>query len=428
MNKLKNLFASDPQIRDQAMMSVGALASMVLNFVSLIILARIYGPKVTGVSAAFLSLNNLCLIPATLRLETALLSPKDEEEAFDLAFLSWFCAIAFAVLLGLGILVFRGFFVDQYGPSVAPFLALSPVLLIATTGNLILTQLMVREGIFFWLAIILFSQTIISISLKFGFLPIRNLTNPLIWAEVISQSIILVAYLTTLRFVKRIGSRPLSFDRFWSLMIHYKEFPRDVLPASWIETFNSNLPILFLTRNFGEAEVGHFNRAMQFLSLPNQVFGTPISSTFRNKGAKNYRETGDCRAEFRKTFIRLLIIGLVIFPIASAIFPVAIVWLLGPEWKQSGNVGQVAAIYAFFGFVASPLSTMLFIAKKTIVNLWWILLTLSCNATALWFGIKSGSFINAILYWSVSYAAMYVLVIALSYRYSVDKGGVVSDA
>lgn len=416
---MRRLFANarsqDQTVRAQALLTICSLMSLVLNFGSSIILSRIYDPAVFGVFAIWMSINTLCLVPSMLRLELAVQIPKAQSDAFEVAGLAALIAGGAVLLQALLIFGIQDWLLMYFGVSVKPFLILSPLLLLTSSWIALANQIAIRMQLIKWIAVALFSQTVISITLKFALMPLGGVTNPLILAELISQVCVLGLLINRLPLLRMLREQASTVKSVLRQMRGYWQFPREALPASFVESFNVQLPIILLTPAFGEATVGHFARAVQLLSLPSSVLATPISTIYQAKGAEAFRETGSCRSELKSSLRKLFIYAIVIFPLSALVMPWALGFLFGPKWVPAGELGQIVAIYSFFGFICGPISATLFFTRRTGLNLAWIILTLASNWFFLAWGVSTGDVKTALIHWALSYAVMYLIVLALSY-------------
>ena len=413
---IKRLKSDDPRLRDQAAMSMASIFSLVVNFFSLIIFSKIYGPAISGVYAIFVSVNNLLLLIASLRLEAAIHSPKARSDAYLLGFMACLSGLAIALTEGVLLAIFQSSFKEHYGAGVTRMAWLLPGFLVVANAGIVLQTLMIREGMFFRYAGILMTQTLVSVCIKTLLISSSAKANPLIWADFISQIVCCVLYVANLRKNYQSVIPKQSFSDLKRLFREYSEFPLKALPASFIEGINTQLPYLLLTPLFGDTSMGHYSRALQFLQLPSQVFGNPVSATFKRYGGEAFRNNQDCQKEFVDSLKKLLGLASVIFPMMWVGLPSVVTLLLGERWAATGDLVRFAIFYSAFGFVCSPLSSVLFFAKKNSYNLAWIAGTLLVNFLTLKMASRTLQLGQCIQVWSFSYAVMYLLLLYISYK------------
>ena len=413
---IKRLKSDDPRLRDQAAMSMSSIFSLVVNFFSLIIFSKIYGPAISGVYAIFVSVNSLLLLVASLRLEQAIHTPQARKDAYLLGFLACSSGLVIALIAGALLAVFQSTFKEHYGEGVTRMVWLLPSFLVVANTAVVLQTLMIREGLFFRYAAILVTQTLVSVCIKTLLISFSSKTNPLIWAEFLSQIVCCVLYVVSLWKNHQSVIPRISLSKLKGLLKEYSEFPLKALPASFIEGINTQLPYLLLTPLFGDTSMGHYSRALQFLQLPSQVFGNPVSATFKRYGGEAFRNNQDCQKEFVNSLKKLLGLASVIFPMMWVGLPSVVTLLLGERWAATGDLVRFAIFYSAFGFVCSPLSSVLFFAKKNSYNLAWIAGTLLVNFLTLKMASRTLQLGQCIQVWSFSYAVMYLLLLYISYK------------
>ena len=413
---IKRLKSDDPRLRDQAAMSMSSIFSLVVNFFSLIIFSKIYGPAISGVYAIFVSVNSLLLLVASLRLEQAIHTPQARKDAYLLGFLACSSGLVIALIAGALLAVFQSTFKEHYGEGVTRMVWLLPSFLVVANTGVVLQTLMIREGLFFRYAAILVTQTLVSVCIKTLLISFSSKTNPLIWADFLSQLVGCGLYALTLWKNHQSVIPRISLSKLKGLLKEYSEFPLKALPASFIEGINTQLPYILLTPIFGDSSMGHYSRALQFLQLPSQVFGNPVSATFKRYGGEAYRNNQDCQKEFVNSLKKLLGLASVIFPMMWVGLPSVVTLLLGERWAATGDLVRFAIFYSAFGFVCSPLSSVLFFAKKNSYNLAWIAGTLLVNFLTLKMASRTLQLGQCIQVWSFSYAVMYLLLLYISYK------------
>ena len=147
-------------------LSLVAAVGLVINFVSQMILSRIYPPEMFGVLSVWVSLASLILPAAMFRRETAILVPKSDEEASALLRLCVSLAVIVSVIQGVVFLLFRVQVIQMLGKEIGNYLYLVPLYLLITAVNLAGVQSWVRKGAYRQYAYSLAAQTVTSVALK----------------------------------------------------------------------------------------------------------------------------------------------------------------------------------------------------------------------------------------------------------------------
>ena len=123
--------------------------------------------------------------------------------------------------------------------------------------------------------------------------------------------------------------------------------------------------------------------------------------------------SGNCEEAFRSTFKALVILGsgpvLCIFVFA----PDLCARIFGEPWREAGEFARILAPLYFFNFVASPLSYVFFVAGKQRLELNW---QIALFATTFAVFLSPTSLKQTLINYTISYSALYVLYLYLSYR------------
>lgn len=397
-------------------LSLVAAVGLVINFVSQMILSRIYPPEMFGVLSVWVSLASLILPAAMFRLETAILVPKSDEEASALLRLCVSLAVIVSVIQGVVFLLFRAQVIQMLGKEIGNYLYLVPLYLLITAVNLAGVQSWVRKGAYRQYAYSLAAQTVTSVALKFLLIPQRGFFNPLVISELggcLAQLFVLLSLNETFR--SGVFS-PLRPSEAWSLLKEYRQFPRDGLPSAWLDGLRRELPIVVLTPQFGEAAVGHYARAIQLVRIPMSVLGKPESARLMSEGSRAFREEGDCRPVLKEAVRKLATQGVVVYGFLAVAMPFLVPLLFGAKWAEAGRLGPIVSLYALFAFVGSPVSQVFYFTRKTTIDLAWGVVTLGLTFFGLWAGAKVGGFQGALLGWAIAYSLLYVLLVQMGWK------------
>lgn len=202
---------------------------------------------------------------------------------------------------------------------------------------------------------------------------------------------------------------------FW---VSHRRFPLFALPADFINTAAGQLPLLIIASRFGAESSGLFALTARVLGAPIGLLGAAVLDVFKRSAATSYRERGQCREDYVRTFRLLAALGAVlalgVMLVAEPLFVLA----FGEPWRQAGVIAIWLMPMFAMRFVASPLSYVFYIAGKQHVDLVWQCTLLAMTLAAF---ILPGSFAASVKAYAVGYACMYVVYLVLSYRYSLGK-------
>ena len=205
--------------------------------------------------------------------------------------------------------------------------------------------------------------------------------------------------------------------KFWS---SHRRFPLFALPADFINSAAGQLPLFFITSRFGAEASGLYALTTRMLGGPISLLGTAVLDVFKRSAAESYRKNGHCREDYVRTFKILgvlgIVLGLGIMLLAEPLFLLA----FGETWRQAGVIAVWLMPMFAMRLVASPLSYVMYIAGKQKSDLVWQCCLLGMTVFAFTMGPDLESSLKA---YAAGYAAMYVIYLLVSYRYSkgVDR-------
>ncbi len=195
---------------------------------------------------------------------------------------------------------------------------------------------------------------------------------------------------------------------------HYR-FPLLSLPADTVNTAAAQLPLLIVASRFDADTAGWLAMAMRTLGAPISLLGAAVLDVFRRHAAQGWRDNGNCRFEYMRTFRVLvgaatlvaLVLGITSEPLFALVF--------GERWRAAGTVALWMLPMFTLRFVASPLSYMFYLADKQHIDLAWQLALLAMTVCTLTLAVTSR---GALLAYSAGYSALYLVYLFLSYRLS----------
>ena len=158
---------------------------------------------------------------------------------------------------------------------------------------------------------------------------------------------------------------------------------------------------------------------MRILGAPIGLLGKSVLDVFKRHAAISYRERGECRADYVRTF-RILAIAslgscLVMASVSESFFALA----FGENWRGAGTIAVWLLPLFALRFIASPLSYMVYIAGKQHVDLVWQVALLAMTIAAL--NIPFYGHDIALQAYSAGYSLLYIVYLAMSYRFSLGN-------
>ncbi len=159
----------------------------------------------------------------------------------------------------------------------------------------------------------------------------------------------------------------------------------------------------------------------RFFSLPVAFMTSSISEVFRQKASKQYHEEGSCRPILVKTALALFSISIVPFIIGMLFAPDIFAFVFGEKWRPAGDYARLIGILFFFKTVVSPVSYVVYIARKFYTSLILDSILLLLSIAAVFIGIYAYKSVElGILFYSITHSLLYLITFYLSYKYAVN--------
>lgn len=335
------------------------------------ILTRIYTPEDFGVFALFIAITSILATIANGRYELAIMLPKKDEDAINIFALGFIITCIMTIITFAVILIFNDY----------------------------LTNLLVNKEIGFWLYFVplaLFFSGLFNILNYFNnrrknYKDLRNTT--------ILKSIILAVVQISVGFMKAgaIGliSGSLLSNMFANMKLarnilkdkmllskikkvkiitlakKYKDFPKFSMPAGLLNSSATNLNNTLIPSFFNLSTLGYYSLVDRVLSMPSSLISSSIGQVFFQQASSEKKKTGSAHAIFKRTTIKLILLGFPIFFTLYFVVEDIFVIVFGENWSIAGTYAKILIPLFFVRFIVSPLTLMNQIYLKNKLVLKW---------------------------------------------------------
>lgn len=394
---------------------MGMMVSQVIPLVGSLVIARIFTPADFGLFAAWLGLVTTTAVVLTGRFEMVLVTEGDGHPRIN-AMLITLITIFIITCLFVPFVIVAYF----YTPLLQDFgFTLIFIMLPASTLTAMAQcwqALAAADGEYHNLSILRISQSagITGVQIFSGLFFSSALSLAWGYLAGVLVCVLVSIYLKPIYLDKSLLRREL-FKRvkyFWKL--HHR-FPALALPADFINNLAAQLPVLIVASRFGVEFSGVLALTLKVVGAPIGLIGASVLDVFKRHAASSFRDLGDCRPEYIRNFKILLffavILGAGILIFSKPIFQVA----YGNQWSQAGIIAIWLLPLFVMRFIASPLSYIFYISGKQHIDLVWQISLLALTAST--FFLPS-DFETAVRLYGIGYASLYVIYLALSYKYS----------
>ena len=414
-----HLVRKSSYIRNIFVVMSGTSAAQLVTVLIAPILTRIYNPGYFGEFAFFLAVVNITVVISTLKYEQAIFLPPEEDKAFNILALSLVFVIGTSLLILLSIILLQFFtpisksFMNEHS-----WIYLVPLLVFAQGTYYCFRNWVSREGFYKVISYGMIFKTIVTNAafLVLGYF--KFLSSGLIIGAILGQfaeSILLLAII-----IKKSHTLfpTIDYREIIKLFKRYKDFPKYSLPAEVINNFGAQNPVFVLASFYTPAIVGNYSLIQRVLGLPVKIISGSTLEVFKKKASNEKNTKGNFSSVYLKTFLMLLIIGIIPAILFWFLLPDLVPLIFGKEWAEAGLYARYLAIMFLFQFTISPLGFSLYLAEKQKYNLYWQILLLVFTSIGLFTGVLLKQAALSILFFSVSYSLMYILYFYWGLKFS----------
>lgn len=396
----------------------GTAAAQALPLFGSLVLARLYLPSEFGLFATWLGLVSLIAVAITGRYEMALAIERDgaPRQTAVMATLAIVTALGTALLFAAILIVLSG-----SGAGVPPaFWLVSPAAAVVIATLQTWQCWLAADGRFRDLSAVRISQA-------------AAITGAQILAGLLQPTALSLALAHTAGAMagiavawRRLPLQPgatVSGEMLTQGMLEFckrqRRFPLLSLPADSVNTAAAQLPLLLVASRFGADIAGYLALSLRTLGAPIALLGTSVLDVFRRRSAQSYRDLGNCRDDYSRTF-RMLAIGasIVAVPVVLAAEPLFAL-AFGERWRISGTIALWLLPMFALRFVASPLSYVFYVSGKQHFDLAWQFALLAMTLATLSLPVEYSPALKA---YSAGYSFLYVVYLGLTWRLSKGAG------
>jgi O-antigen/teichoic acid export membrane protein len=360
----------------------GTTLAQVLPIAASPLLSRLYSPEDFGVLGLYAAICAVVSVLAAGRYEIAIVQPRDDGEAANLAALSVCIALAVSAAMWLAVLAFHDPIVAaSQSPELGRWLWLLPASVLIATLYQILNFWNNRRKHFRRLAISRAVQSAATVGTQCTLGYPQGAAGGLITGYVAGQALGLLWLAHSDRACMRQAVRQVSLDAMKRMGARYRKLP---LFSSWgalLDTAALQMPLLVIAHVFGFAVTGLFSFTFRVLTVPlNLIAGSIAQVLFQRVAELHNNDPASLRRYLLRIFAVLACLS--IPPVlVFAFFGVEIFsFVFGASWAHAGSYSGILIVAAAARFCVSPLSVVLSLEQHIKKGVAWQLgyfLTLS---------------------------------------------------
>ncbi|MBO2586078.1 oligosaccharide flippase family protein [Shewanella algae] len=382
------------------------------------ILTRLYTPADFGLLAIFVGITLTIGSIANARYELAIMLPKNDKDAFNVAVL----CLLIAVLISLVTFLIAWEFNDEIelllgNKDIGLWLYLIPVVIFSTGLYNTLNYLNTRKALYKPIARSKITQSSSMCVTQLTLSYYASIFNGLIVGQIIGS---LISNISLFKSVKKdYSSYSIDFLRIKILAKRYKKFPQFSMWAILANNLSIHLNNMLVSVFYSVSTLGFYALAQRILGLPSTIVGNSIGQVYFQQATEEKKKTGQAWVTYRATLAKLFVMSCVFFiPLYFIIEDVFRV-VFGNSWLIAGTYAKVLIPFFAIRFVASALSNTNNVFEKQFTALVWQVTLLLINVAVLFFSYTSDfCFLEMLYILSMANFIHYVILILITMKYA----------
>jgi len=376
------------------------------------LLSRIYAPAAFGQAAVYLGIASAISLVATGRYEFAVLIPKRDAHAMQIAFLSLALLLATSILSGAGLAalgsVVKISTIYYTIPFAILFVGLASVLERYNNRRksyaLMSLQRLVRSAVDGAVAIVLGTFFQIDAGLIVGSVSGYSVAG------------LMTLYLTYLTYRHtREQPVPLSRGRVVVLAKKYASFPKYNMPHALVNGLSASFPVFILPFFFPEFVVGLYAFSLRVVQAPLSLLSFSIASVLAQEIAEAHAHQKSIKHILRKRIVNVALVSLLLLPFS--VFAKELFGLLfGPDWAPAGKYIQILTPFLMLNFVSAAFSLVPPIFDRQRAAFAFELVFAVVKALGIIVGGVMGSIETSLALFSIGASAVILLYLKWLYR------------
>lgn len=349
--------------RNVLTLMTGSIVAQAIPIAIMPLLSRIYGPEDFGLFALYMSVASMFSVIATGRYELAIMLPKNDKEAINIAVLSLIITCLLTIISALIVCIFNPIITIALGnEKISNWLYFIPLVVFLTGIYQVCSYWSNRTEKYKRLAAckVVLGGATASTSLTVGLLGFTSYGFFL--ADLIGK--IVSTFVLSLMVLKYTNTLTGSIKKLKliAVMKKYKKLPIFNLPNVLMDHFRVSGINILISNYFTVAILGQFSLSWRMVQLPMSLIGGGLSQVFFQQLAISPKN----RLYFliKNFLIKASLISspvfLFIYFFSTDIFIIA----FGRDWRVAGEMASIITPWLFFSFISSPLTNLFIVINK----------------------------------------------------------------
>jgi O-antigen/teichoic acid export membrane protein len=362
-------------LKAAAKLSGATAIGQVVSLLASLILTRLYVPNDFGILGIFNAIIGQLTVVISLRYEWAILTPKEDEKAVNVVFISSFLTIIVTTIITLLIIIMSPMTVATWlkVPSMAKYIWLVPIASFSGGMYQIFNYWALRQKDFSIISKTQISKSIWSNGIQIGMGFFKFGALGLLVGSVINQ---LAGVIPLIRlFIKTSNKYIANYSIRDSVGVfkEYLKFALSCVASSFFNYAAISAPVVLIAFYYDTQAVGLFALAQRLTSLPAIFIGSAISQVYFTHACELVHKDP---VELKKLHIRttLLLLGVsVSMDVCLLAAPWFVPLIFGNQWQGTGLMALYMTPMLLFTISVSPLSMLEWLDKNVEVLIWHVI-------------------------------------------------------
>lgn len=390
-------------VRNSARLLSANVLAQVVGLLVYPILTRMYAPEDFGLLNLFMSIGGILLVLSTCGYHDAIVLPKEERKSQALVQLCVGIILCLSILLVFSI-PFSPLISSLFkAPELQNWWWLMPVYICGMGMWNVLSNYYIRQKAFARISGYQIFQSLLNAGNKLGLGALGCFSGGLIISSVVAPVISLGTSIAKGRRLLA-GLWHVNKNEVCQAAKEYYRFPLYSLPRSLVNILSNNLFVLLLAPVFGLTEIGYYGMALTLAFRPLQLIVQSVYQVFLQRVAQRVNEKRKIRHLFVGYITRAGVIFIPLFAGLWFVLPILTEWLLGNEWRMSGEYIRLMLPWLLLMVLTGPFTFITDIFHLQRPALWVEIGYLCVRLATLVSGIWLHDFRLTLLLYSISSA------------------------
>lgn len=383
--------------KDTAILTLGTAVAQLIAFAAMPVMSRLYTPADFGVLAIFLAVSSIVATAVTLRYETAILLPKEENESFFLVLLSSALTVFLGLIFGVAAWLLPEKLKLMLGISeLGGWLLVAILAGMATAVVAIGSSWLNRQRAYVQLAKLRVTQSVIGVIFGVG-LGIYGQSSGLLVAQVVTLLVMVLAVVAGLRPAPAHWNPRAIRD----IAVKHDAVPKYLLPTALLDVVTMQLPVLLITAWFSSEAAGQFSMAWKILALPMTLIGAAVGQVFLPRFSQVWPDAQAARRLLFGTWKVLALVGVLPALLLMAFGEQLFGWVLGDAWRDAGNIAAVISPMLLAILISSPTSGILQVLGLQKYSLFFGIAFIVYRSGCIYWGVRNDSVLYGLAAWVI---------------------------